>query len=310
MGAVFLPVLFCVFFVDGHIKYYERWRIITLLPNTALFVIALFGVSAVCLSAWMLRKMELTAKANTITNLALAFLFVWLYLANVWIAREIAFKLPWDILAVTTHAAYLAEGNTLDNNVYFSIYTNNIPIVYILKQLYVEAMEMKDYPYVRDFIGIQANCALLSAGGFFGCLTIKKLTKKIVPTIIYFLLYLALIGLTPWKIAPYTDMYGLPFPIMSIYFYLCCRDAKKEVIKYLTMALALTSAAAGGLVKPSVYILIIAIFFYQMLFEARARYLIVFLPLLVVVSVSGIWQYAEWSMKWVRRRGIGKSMEE
>ena len=76
MGAVFLPVLFCVFFVDGHIKYYERWRIITLLPNTALFVIALFGVSAVCLSAWMLRKMELTAKANTITNLALAFLFV------------------------------------------------------------------------------------------------------------------------------------------------------------------------------------------------------------------------------------------
>lgn len=265
IGITFLPVLFCVFFLDKHIKYNEGLHPATVLPNAVLLVIALAGVAVVCLFARALRKVELTAKVNIITDIVLAGLFVLLYFINVWIAREIVFRLPWDIMVVTTHASYVAEGNAIGYQPYFSIYTNNIPIVYILKELFTRAMENPEYPYVNDFIWVQTNCVLLSLGGFFGCLTIKKLTRKFAPTLIYFLLYLALIGLTPWKIAPYTDTYGMIFPIMCVYFYLCYRDAEKAVWKFLFMALTLVSAAAGGLVKPSIYILLIAILMVELI---------------------------------------------
>ena len=265
IGITFLPVLFCVFFLDKHIKYNEGLHPATVLPNAVLLVIALAGVAVVCLFARALRKVELTAKVNIITDIVLAGLFVLLYFINVWIAREIVFRLPWDIMVVTTHASYVAEGNAIGYQPYFSIYTNNIPIVYILKELFTRAMENPEYPYVNDFIWVQTNCVLLSLGGFFGCLTIKKLTRKFAPTLIYFMLYLALIGLTPWKIAPYTDTYGMIFPIMCVYFYLCYRDAEKAVWKFLFMALTLVSAAAGGLVKPSIYILLIAILMVELI---------------------------------------------
>lgn len=265
IGITFLPVLFCVFFLDKHIKYNEGLHPATVLPNAVLLVIALAGVAVVCLFARALRKVELTAKVNIITDIVLAGLFVLLYFINVWIAREIVFRLPWDIMVVTTHASYVAEGNAIGYQPYFSIYTNNIPIVYILKELFTRAMENPEYPYVNDFIWVQTNCVLLSLGGFFGCLTIKKLTRKFAPTLIYFLLYLALIGLTPWKIAPYTDTYGMIFPIMCVYFYLCYRDAEKAMWKFLFMALTLVSAAAGGLVKPSIYILLIAILMVELI---------------------------------------------
>ena len=54
----------------------------------------------------------------------------------------------------------------------------------------------------------------------------------------------------------------------------------------------------------------LGIFFYQMLFEARARYLMVFLPILAVISVSGIWQYIEWGTKWLQKRKCNKLTEE
>lgn len=267
MGAVFLPVLLCVFFLDQHIKYNEGRRLITLLPNIALFAVAVLVMIAVCLLASTLKKAELTGKANIAASLVLVLLFTGVYFVNERIAREIAYKCSWDIMVVSTSASYVALGTPLGYNFYFSIYTNNIPITYILKKLYAVAMEMKDYPYpsVRDFIWIQTNCVLLSVGGFFGCLTIKKLTKQIAPTIVYFLLYLALIGLSPWKIAPYTDTYGLAFPAMSVYFYLCYREAQTDIAKYLAMVLALVSAMAGGLVKPSVYIIVAAIFVVELI---------------------------------------------
>lgn len=48
----------------------------------------------------------------------------------------------------------------------------------------------------------------------------------------------------------------------------------------------------------------LGIFFYQMLFEARARYLLVFLPLLIAVSGCGMWQYAGYVKAFIGRRGI------
>lgn len=257
MGALFLPVLFCVIFIGNHMDYKEDLKLNALLPNYVFFAIALAGLALICLLAWAVRKICLTRRVNWGTDGILAVLFILLYFVNVRIAREIAFKFPWDIMIVTTSAAALTQGDTLGYSVYFSMYTNNIPILYILKEIYRKAVEIGIYPY--EFLWIQVNCALISIGGFFSCLSVKKLTGQLAPTVIAFLFYVALAGMTPWKTAPYTDMYGIAFPVICLYFYLCYREAKKPVLKCLSVAIALTAGMLGGLVKPSEYIVVIAI---------------------------------------------------
>lgn len=163
-------------------------------------------------------------------------------------------------------ARKLAEGIPLGYNVYFSMYSNNVPMVYFLKQLYVEARELGTYPYVYEFVWLEVNCALISLGGFFCCLTVKRLTKEILPTVLAFLLYLALAG-----ISPYTDTYGMAFPIMCIYFYLCYRDAQRIGEKYVFMALSMIGGAAGGLLKPSGYIVVMAVLGVELISLLTAR---------------------------------------
>lgn len=122
-----------------------------------------------------------------------------------------------------------------------------------------KAQKISEYPYFPDFIQIQVNCALISVGGFFGCVTVKRLTKKLLPTMAAFLMYLALVGISPWKIAAYTDTYGIIFPIMSIYFYFCYRDAHKTWQRYLFLSLSLLCGMGGGFIKSSGYLITVAV---------------------------------------------------
>ncbi len=103
------------------------------------------------------------------------------------------------------------------------------------------------------------NCALISIAGFFSCLTVKKLTKKLLPVVAVFFLYLVLVGISPWKIAPYTDTYGLIFPIICIYFYVCYRKAEHIWSKILSILLSVAAGMTGGFIKPNLYIIIIAL---------------------------------------------------
>ena len=259
MGALFLPVLFCVVFIGNHMDYSEIYKVNALLPNYIFAMIALADFVFIFLVAWACRKIRLTHKAHLGLDGLLAILFLLLFLVNVRIAREIAFYFHWDVMVVTSHAVEVAEGNPLGYSVYFSMYTNNIPILYILKEIYSKAVANANYPYPSSFLWIEVNCALISLGGFFSCLTVKKLTNGLIPTLTAFLLYLALGGITPWKIAPYTDVFGIVFPIACIYFYLCYRETEKSVRKYLSVTAALMAGMLGGLVKPSGYIVVIAI---------------------------------------------------
>ena len=257
-GVLFLPVLFCVIFIGNNMDYYEDRKQGALLPNAVLFAIVVLG--GVCLFAlsWLFEKYEMTKKIDYGLNGILAILFLLLYFVNIWIAKEIVFFMGWDIQEVRWAAESMAAGQPIEG-FYFSLYPNNIPISYILGWLLKKVKDISGYPYYPEFIHVQVNCALISLSGFFCCLTVKKLTRKIVPTIITFLVYLALPGLSPWKIGPYTDTYGMLFPILCIYFYFCYRDAQKNFARYLFLFFSLLSGMCGGLIKPSAYIVVIAV---------------------------------------------------
>lgn len=258
MTALFVPVFFCVIFVGNDMEYYEGLKLAVLLPNWVLFLIVSLGMGAVCFLFWM-GKNRLSSKGNRTANLIFAVLFFILYFVNVRITREIAFKLPWDIMVVRNVACDFARGKNLGYFYYLSMYSNNIPIVYILGKLFKRAQEMADYPYIAEFIWMQVNCIWFSIGGYFSCLLVKKWTHRIGSAVLTFLLYLALVGISPWKMAPYTDTYGMVFPVVCIYFYLCFRDSKSSAVRYLYLTLSLLTGMLGGFIKPSMYLVVIAV---------------------------------------------------
>ena len=257
--VVFLPVLFCVVIIGNNMDYNQGLKLSTRLPNQLLLLIALVGMALCIFLFWKFKNVVLLYRTNWIANVILALLFFALYFVNVWIAKEIGFYPPWDIMVTRGTAFNIAREQPLGYFYYLSIYSNNIPISYILGRLYRKAMEMQNYPYFYEFIWIQVNCALISIAGFFSCLLVKKLTKKLMPVIAIFFLYLVLVGISPWKIAPYTDTYGLIFPIICIYFYVCYRQAERLLSKYVYIMLSMFAGILGGFIKPNLYIVVIAI---------------------------------------------------
>lgn len=259
LSVCFLPVLMCVVFVGTNMDYWETVKVSTRLPNPVLLVIALSGI-AVCI--FLFRKcanIQFSAKGNWIANGVLLCLFFLLFLVNVRVAKEIAFHLPTDYMMVSGVAYKVAKKEPVGYFYYLSMYPNNIPISYILGRLYRKASEWKNYPYIYEFFWLQVNCALISIAGFFSCLTVKKLTGKLMPVVAAFGLYLILGGISPWKIAAYTDTYSMVFPVMCVYFYLCYRNAGHLWSKYLYLLLSIAAGMTGGFIKPSVYVVIIAL---------------------------------------------------
>lgn len=287
---VFLPVLFCAVMIGNNMNYNEGLKLVTRLPNPVLFLIALAGL-VFCM--FFFRKFSagiLSLRANWVINGILVLLFLGLYFINVWIAKEIGFYPPWDIMVTRGVAYKIAHEQPLGYFYYLSTYPNNISISYILGRLFRKAMEMQNYPYYYDFIWVQVNCALISMAGFFSCLLVKKLTKKLMPVAASFLLYLVLVGISPWKIAPYTDTYGLIFPIISIYLYICYRNAKHVWSKYLFVFWAIAVGLVGGMIKPTVYIVVIAILgteFICFLKDYKKRWHFILTEVLLAVVLAG-----------------------
>lgn len=270
---LFLPVILCIGLVGNGMDYYDGMKLTTLLPNQVLFGMALAGVCFCVFLFWISRKMPMGR--NGIVNGILALLFLLLYFVNVRVAGEIAFLVPWDIMVVRKIAYDIANRIEIGYFSYLSMYSNNIPISYILGMLLRKAGEMEGYSHEAEFIWLQTGCALVSLGGMFSCLTVKKVTKKPVAVVVAFLVYLVLVGMSPWKIVPYTDIYGIVFPVMGVYFYVCRRMTDKTFLKYFYMGMAIAAAVAGGFIKPSVYIVLIGIFVMEFLHFRRNWRLIV-----------------------------------
>lgn len=302
MILIFAPVLFCVLAIGNDMDYWDAIKLTRLLYSTQVIgLLAVFGaVLCVCI-LYFCRNFGLNEKRNLIVNLVLIGAFSGLYFINTMVSREIAFKLPWDIMVVSGCGYYAGIGEPLRDaeSAYLSIYPNNIPISYFLGRIYRTVLQRGDFPYVIDYAWMQVGCALTSIAGFFSCLTVKRLTKKLLPTIICFFTVFLLVECSAWKMAPYTDTYGVAFSVMSIYFYILSRDDKRErgvfsqkgfaeVRRYFCLVLSLICAGTGGLIKPSVYIVMIAVIgmeFFRLLGEKPMKWLYFPVELLFVFAL-------------------------
>ena len=271
---LFLPVLFCTIFLDKKIPFYENYRLATLLPNALLAGIGIIGLLIACMIIYKGRKF-IGKRSRIVLNILLPLLFIALYFVNVYISRETVYYTGWDVEVVRGYAYLLDAGVPVDYDLYLIMYSNNVPISYVLGKLYIFIKDHgSNYPYNYEFFWNQIACAFLSIAGYAVCCTVKKLVNNTVTVYLSAVIYIACIGLTPWKNIPYTDTYSIAFPAMSVCFYVYYRYCRNNREKMAYLVLAFLSGGLGGIIKPTVYITLIAIMIMEagrVLFEKEHR---------------------------------------
>lgn len=294
MPVLFLPVFFCILTYGNQMDYFSIYKLPTLLPNAVLFAAVLTALIVWIGIFYLCRKIKLSMKQGLILDFVLLVLFVILYFINVEISRNTAYYTGWDPNCVRGYAYLMKNGTRIGNDPYLTMFPNNIPISYILGKLYIRAAELKNYSYNTEFIWNQTGCFFLSAAGFATCMTVKKITGNFVITLSTFLLYVACIGITPWKNIPYTDVYAIAFPILSICFYVYYRDAQKKLLKILLLFLTYVSGMMGGMIKPTVYIILIAVFIVEVLHfltnhQKRWLYMVIQICCAAAIMLAANW---------------------
>ena len=257
---IFIPVLFCILVWGSRMDYNLATKLVTLCDNKILFLMCI-PVIAVCFSfIYMTRKIELTKRVSVILNISLVVVFVLMFFVNLEICKCINIAQGWDVSVVVGTAYSLVKEIPIGDQNYYSLYPNNVPITFVLSELFLFADKLQDFSYVNDFMWNIAICLMISVAGYLTCVSVKKITQNFAMTVMACFLYIACVCFTPWKTVPYTDMFSMMFPIMCICLYILQFYSKNKWLKYGLWFGTFITGFVGSLMKPTVLIIPIAIF--------------------------------------------------
>lgn len=255
---LFLPVFYHVIMYGNNMNYNPDHKIYALYGNRVMLALVLIGALVFLAITYFVRKIP-TNKYTIGGFVGIAFATsVLFYLVNVYVAKCIAFYGGWDCGMVANSARWLYEGKDLGYDDYYHIFTNNVPITWLLHKLYSFASEWKGYPYNPEFIWIQFQCAMHALTVFLAAMTVLLVSKNVGLSGLVLIVNMVLLGLSPWKVIPYTDAAPIAFPIFTIFLYVVFLQMKSRW-RYLLWFLVSLVGMLGGIMKATCYVTLIAI---------------------------------------------------
>ena len=159
---------------------------------------------------------------------------------------------------VANSARWVYEGKGMGYDDYYYIFTNNVPITWLLHELYSLSAESVHYPYNPEFIWIQFQCLQHAIAVFFSAMTVLLISKNITCSALTLLVNAILLGLSPWKIIPYTDAATIAFPVIVLFLYAVFLTMKSRW-KYVIWFFLSFLGVFGGIMKATCYVTFIAI---------------------------------------------------
>lgn len=256
--VLFLPVLYYVIFYGTNINYNEMHKIVTLEGNKVLSLCAVIGAAVLGVIWYFLRRIPYTRRtAMGFAGITLVICIVF-YFINVNISKCIAFYGGWDCGMVANSVHWIVEGSGLGYNNYYTIYSNNIPITWLLYKLYCFTLGLKNYPYNPEFIWIQFQCVMLSLAVFCAVLLVLFVTKKIGTAILTLVFHCIFLGISPWKMVPYTDGSTIAIPVLLLLLYVLFRNRKSRW-RYGLWGILMLCGVLGGIMKATCYVTLIAV---------------------------------------------------
>ncbi len=189
--------------------------------------------------------------------------------------------------AVTGTVYKLWGEGKIGEDVYYSVYPNNIPIVWLLHRIYAKALTMPNYPYFPEFLWVQILCVMESVTGVVLGIATYIATKKAVPVIVSGFLFLAICGVSPWTIIPYTDSFTILFPVLVLCLYTIYTKMESN-LKYILIPFIEILGIAGGILKVTNYIVLFAIVLVEIarcFFDIKKRWKALIVIILLCVGM-------------------------
>ena len=162
----------------------------------------------------------------------------------------------WDVQILLDSARTLANGHRPFQNIwYYSNYPNNIfltvifaVILWITKPLHLGAY---------DFLAIVTVQSLLCVltGFMLYQLIVRRWHRRDLAWL-GMVLYLLLVGLSPWTSIPYSDAWGILIPIATLWAYYCSILENRKFLRWFLIAFL---AYLGFKIKPQVFFVFLSI---------------------------------------------------
>lgn len=242
---LFLPIFARVILVGNQTQYNESYKIIAMCGNKRLLLFCLLAALVLLFLYHLLRRIPSNSYTMIGTVSFSALFCIAMYFIKEWMSKCIAFYGGWDCGMVANSARWVYEGGSLGYDNYYNLYTNNLPITWLLYKLYGLAEESATYPYNSEFIWIQFQCLMFSLAVFAASMLALVVTKRIADSMMTLLLCGATLLLSPWNIIPYTDGSTIVFPVLVFLLYALFRQSQSKVRMLLWPCIAFCGFFAG-----------------------------------------------------------------
>lgn len=253
-GILFLIILYLVIFKAAEVDYAYKgdypW---------ANWIYLVLGVVLWILLRWTQEYYPLTIRrfVNKHSGKLIVGATVLLFVIQLFAVYNYYFETGWDSYVLVNTSQTLADGYGFDiesdQSYYYSTYPNNFLMVFVFSNII----------RIGNIIGIGPIMAIL----IVQCM-ISAVTGFLVFRIIYlwrgllreawnvWLLYVLILGFSPWVSIPYSDAMGLIFPALILYLYVSARKGKYFCVKVFLLAAVSVFAYK---IKPQLLILFIAL---------------------------------------------------
>ena len=225
-----------------------------------LFLVGLIIAGVIVIFGYKLAKREVTENRRRFFIFLIVATLVLLTLQII-IVENIFFEVGWDV-SYLKEAAQQYVDNNLDefHRHYFEKNPNNI-FMYVLTIAFVS---------IGKYIGFDGYKALVyfgvilnNASVLMTSLVVYRVSKKRIWGYVAYVLSALLFGLSPWLIAPYSDIFSVLIPICSLYIYLAIRDSK--VVWFLKPVLVVILPGIAYGIKPTNLFILFAIAIYELI---------------------------------------------
>jgi len=253
--AICLITIILILAFFEYINYYLK--AVHPLPNWVVFLLILLFTFLVIYIFIILRKkinliesLFLWINSNFI-NILLA-ISILLFIVQIFIAWNFYFKTGWDVAAVVGFALTLEKTDW--TQYYFSTRPNNLLLAYIFSFIIKIAKLFGMDPY---FGLIVTGSFLVNISGIITVLVLNDYSKNKVLALLSLCIFIPWVALSPWIVVPYSDTYGIIFPILVLYLYIKVKQSNSS--NYFRIFLIGFLSAVGFLIKSTVVIVPIAI---------------------------------------------------
>lgn len=236
-----LCILACVFFFTG-MSYARKGTYLPaflLIPFGAIFLLGILTI---------LRRCALSTRQLKYIS---PILFV-IQVYNVW---NYYFYTDWDPSSLIALAETLAHnGDASWLSTYYSKFPNNmlLALIFCGIEKIVHSVGLHSYEYFAILI---VQCIISAASGILVFKIVHHQLGDVKMSWLSYILYMFLVGASPWVSIPYSDSFALLFPVLIFYLYINREKWNTAIAWWAIFGLAVL----GYKIKPQTCIIVIAI---------------------------------------------------